>query len=1115
MKLLKLKAVLWMALLVPIWISSCVQEGAFDSAEETLKEGEVKMIIKLKTTDGFAPQSKGLTETEESDIRDVLVFAFRLNKLSYIKEASSVDNSTQKSFTAILNASASSATANNYKSMILANAKTTVATDTWGALIGKSYAEVQAALHKTITGKMYPEASGESIIMWGETGYVNITPEFIPPAIQLLRSVARIDVGVNSDGNNWLGLANFNLKSVSVYRSNKSYALVPLVDNRATEGGKIKVTAPSDIPSKNEIDAPLTYAVENNKLSTVREIYVSESDIKMDDTGLSGDRNHQERMALVIGGSYTGGVETFYRVDFLSGAGKTLANVLRNHQYQFNITQVVGAGYATPKEAYQARAINMSVEVVEWNDATLEDIVFDGQYYLTINQKQVKFNQFGDASENNVITVKTNGGALSIEGFIETAPNSGIYKDPKDYFTITKAGTNNGAQSESVYNLTATAKAVHSGNLLHEASAKIKVRNIGMNIDLYQEIYNPYRLETHPASNSLITVDDSEQLIEVQVSSTKDYSVTSDDELIMNGLYISKDEAGLGSGTFYTNGSTIPNESKTIYLKVSKSTTNGSRVGSVVIEHTDDLSTAKANTLVVIQEKSYLAATLLGLPLIPEKGGAVAIQLNTNLKYWSAEVIETGGANFVAISKTEGGIGTSSIMLDVNRITGPENATRTATIRFTNTDKTITEDIVITQKYIKKTLSVTLSGSAEIPEAGGTREITVSTNLDTWTAEAITGADFVSVSPNTGGSGTSKVTLTIAKITGTEDATRYATIRIKDADGVLTKDIRISQEYIQPILIINKSSHTFIMSKPVSLTLEGAPNQTWNITTIPSWLQENAGRSSGKFDASGKVQLNFSVRSGYVARRTSASILRFASHGLTADVAVTSEPGLIFAKSSLRITWKETNIRLYFDGPRGKRWEITNRPSWLFASAGSGSIATNSSSTQSNYIDFKVPQEADNSVQLAILCEGVTHNITITQKKPYRYGNRYPHTGSAAGVVMRTADADGLQGEYVIHTYIRNQSNWYAYEQECKNRGSYLMSKEDNKKISDDWYTHFDPFMEAGGGWSKMWATSSDYGASQTWYWENKGSGGYYSYAKSHGFKKNGRARCMKKFNAN
>ena len=832
MKLLKLKAVLWMALLVPIWISSCVQEGAFDSAEETLKEGEVKMIIKLKTTDGFAPQSKGLTETEESDIRDVLVFAFRLNKLSYIKEASSVDNSTQKSFTAILNASASSASSNNYNLMILANAKTTVTTDTWGALINKSYAEVQAALHKTITGKMYPEASGESIIMWGETGYVNITPEFTPPAIQLLRSVARIDVGVNSNGTNWLGLANFTLKSVSVYRSNKSYALVPLVDNRTTEGGNIKVTAPSDIPSKNEIDAPLTYAVENNKLSTVREIYVSESNIKMNDTGISGDQNHLERMALVIGGSYAGGTETFYRVDFLSGAGKTLADVLRNHHYQFNITQVVGAGYATPKEAYQSRAINMSVEVVEWNDATLEDIVFDGQYYLTISQKRVKFNQFGEASENNIITIKTNGGALAIEGFTETTPNSGTYKDPTDYFTITKTGTNNGAQSESVYTLTATAKPATAGDPLHEAVAKIKVRNINTSINLYQELFNPFRLETHPANNSLINIDDAKQLIEVKVSSTADYKITSDYNLVLQGCYSSKNAAGEGTGTFHANGATIPAATKTVYLQATKSETNGSRVESVVVKHADGTSTANSNTLVVIQENKYITATLLeDSHVIPEAGGTYAIQINTNLKHWTAKVTETGGTDFATISANEGGIGTSSIMLKMERMTGTDDAIRTATIEFTNADKTITENLVVTQNYIKKTLDVVMvGGSTVIPEAGGSVNIKILSTFDSWTAEVIeaNGTGFATISANEGGFGTSTVSLTFETMTGISTATRSATIRFTSADNTITKDVVVTQNYTEKTL-------TATIVGEHRITSAGGTVEFEVVTTLPTW----------------------------------------------------------------------------------------------------------------------------------------------------------------------------------------------------------------------------------------------------------------------------------------
>ncbi len=90
---------------------------------------------------------------------------------------------------------------------------------------------------------------------------------------------------------------------------------------------------------------------------------------------------------------------------FLEADKETYKDILRNHWYQIKIVKVEGSGYETPEEAFDAKSLNMEVEIVMWDQGEMKDIVFDGQYLLSVSRSEFTLSSSQKPhSELNVFT---------------------------------------------------------------------------------------------------------------------------------------------------------------------------------------------------------------------------------------------------------------------------------------------------------------------------------------------------------------------------------------------------------------------------------------------------------------------------------------------------------------------------------------------------------------------------------------------------------------------------------------------------------------------------------------------------------------------------------------
>lgn len=313
--------------------------------------------------------SKGLTDGQENAIHNLYILAFQPDEAGdhrlryYATGRSGTGGNGQFNFTLRRSVSGAADT----KLLLIANQNPYSLINT-----GMTYEEVQTALTSSeLMGG--PAFADTGIPMFGFAGnnpgtLLEIT-EGMTLSANLLRAVARVDVGVGTykeaTGEWDKGNVDFELTEIYVFKPQNRYTLIPLTNNLEYINDIPSVTAPSPVGEQSTTN--FQYTITNNT-SCKAEIYIPEV-LLME--GTVYDTNHEERIALVIGGTHKS-KKNYYRIDFTTArtnaAGTPLHDVLRNHIYRYSITNVSQAGYTTAGAAYSGKPVglNLTVDIVDW-----------------------------------------------------------------------------------------------------------------------------------------------------------------------------------------------------------------------------------------------------------------------------------------------------------------------------------------------------------------------------------------------------------------------------------------------------------------------------------------------------------------------------------------------------------------------------------------------------------------------------------------------------------------------------------------------------------------------------------------------------------------------------
>lgn len=381
-----------------LWIIILLEACQNDDRYGMEQDGPVLVKLSVSAADAGTALGNG-TETD-AQITSIYILQFNADADSYgtLRYVAEGKKNAGGTYTATLLQSVNSN--DNYKLVILANLPD------YGflyGLYGKSYAEVQQASLSTVTDAPlvfddthpYPMFGvvngGASVQVQEGTAYSGNT--------ELIRAVARVDIGIgtkktNADGtvswtNTGTGKQPFVMTEVQIWKAGQKYTYMPALANyhwtTATTNGitsnKIVIDSPSTVSGTTTTKTYDTSYI-TNQTYCAEKIYLPETDLQW---GSVYDGQHTNRLAIIVGGYYNNSPElSYYRVDFTNDNTGDKMNILRNHVYQFTISSVKAAGYATAELAYKSMPKNLGFEATlePWKASAMGSVPSISGYYL-------------------------------------------------------------------------------------------------------------------------------------------------------------------------------------------------------------------------------------------------------------------------------------------------------------------------------------------------------------------------------------------------------------------------------------------------------------------------------------------------------------------------------------------------------------------------------------------------------------------------------------------------------------------------------------------------------------------------------------------------------------
>lgn len=377
------------------------------------------------------PQTRAIGAIEENTIDNIDVLAF---KVEYEQDGTTIRSETfdyskigTKSTGNTEGAAAQSfnvtVKVKDYKQrfVIIANAEEQVASLTGDPAywVGKDKATMLAKLEVALEGsedrwEVINTSTYTKFPIWGESGTEMITGATtrLTSTVLMLRMIAKINVQLDETV---LGLTDkFEMTSVYLYNTNTKGNVVPSAITEETRNSNryLYVTAPTIPQGATICEGPIEYtdfsAPGTPGVAMKGAIYTFETKAPTAPDPAEADR--MKATCLVIGGKYAGDTDiTYYRVDFFESDGIKLRDILRNHQYVVNITDVKGRGHESVDVAFKSKSVNMKVETLYWNEAGLGNVDFDGQNILSVSQDKYTFarDAITAAQDNNLLDILT------------------------------------------------------------------------------------------------------------------------------------------------------------------------------------------------------------------------------------------------------------------------------------------------------------------------------------------------------------------------------------------------------------------------------------------------------------------------------------------------------------------------------------------------------------------------------------------------------------------------------------------------------------------------------------------------------------------------------------
>lgn len=422
------------------------------SDDDSVIEDDHQYITFTVSTPYTAAPTYALSETSDNSVKTVDVLAFRVEGVEelYTYRASGTEvkddgQKDKKTFKVSLRKDEDI----YYRFVVVANVAEELDALSTTQSAKKSQFLARLISKNSMAWNSTSDTDFTPIPMWGETSSTMKVTDATSniSGITLLRSLVSIDVALIGTSTQDI----FKLNEVYLYNRKTRGRIVPIEAHfNSTD---IKVTEAS-MPLGNSSD-PLTI-LDGLKYTTSNPTELRKTIYTYEAPGVdNGD--DLNATCIVVGGQYKS-KQTYYRLDFIekeaNGTFKRYIDLLRNHRYTFNVTDVTDNGYDTADEAFYGKKVGITVDIEDWDMSEMAEVEVESDYYLRISKGS--FNIVSTESYKGLVTVQTdypNGWEVS------TTDNSWIsITKNSTYFNFTlnalSSGSREGKITIKVGNLT-------------------------------------------------------------------------------------------------------------------------------------------------------------------------------------------------------------------------------------------------------------------------------------------------------------------------------------------------------------------------------------------------------------------------------------------------------------------------------------------------------------------------------------------------------------------------------------------------------------------------------------------------------------------------------------
>lgn len=356
---------------------------ACSTDESQIEDDGYKYITFTVSTPYNTVPTYAMSEESENTIETIDVLAFRSegDEEFFTYRASGTEikngnNTARKEFTVSLRKDEEI----EYRFVVIANAAKEIddmakpLTATKSQLLARVLSKNNGAWTSATSSDFIP------IPMWGETKdlmKIDKTVHNISD-LTLLRSLVAIDIVIETNAQE-----HFKMNEAYLFNRKTRGRIVPINSHYNRDEAKV---IEASMPTDSQADS-LTIQ-DGLKYETTSATYLKNTiyTYEAPSVGLTED---VKATCIVVGGLYEG-KQTYYRLDFAEkdaeGTIISYSNLLRNHKYTLNITEVNGVGYETPEEAFLGKKYGVNVEVESWNMSEMAEVVVDEEYYLKVSK---------------------------------------------------------------------------------------------------------------------------------------------------------------------------------------------------------------------------------------------------------------------------------------------------------------------------------------------------------------------------------------------------------------------------------------------------------------------------------------------------------------------------------------------------------------------------------------------------------------------------------------------------------------------------------------------------------------------------------------------------------